>query len=317
MKHKYKMQFCTRCGCPLSAGSLFCKNCGATIETPDPNQPFMNNSTTNNIRKSINKRNKMQAKVSGTKIGMIICFAFAAFFIPMAIATDLSMLALSFFLGILGAMFLILDRTPKESQYILGKSKGLKKGMFIFLSLFLAFVLFMAIINAFPESPTDTNDNDTKQSQQTEKINNNNNNNKTPASNENGSANNSPPVEKSKSPVTISGWSWTRNSVGGVEWNFKFTNNSDKTIKYITMSWDCYNAVGDKVYDEITGKSSYSTQYTGPLEPGQTTDTMCTTSLFYSYSYKTSKLTKLQVEFMDGTKVQVTDDLYTDIIIAD
>ena len=122
------------------------------------------------------------------------------------------------------------------------------------------------------------------------------------------------PSSKPKSPVTISEWKWTRDYVGGVEWTFKLTNNTDKTIKYVAIEWDCYNAVGDLVYDEITGKSSYGIRYTGPLEGGKTSNSLCNTSLFYSYSYKSSRLCYLSVEFMDGTIIQITDRGYTDIL---
>lgn len=122
------------------------------------------------------------------------------------------------------------------------------------------------------------------------------------------------PEEKQKSPVTISGWRYTIDYVGGVEWNFKLTNNTDKEIKYVSMEWYCYNAVGDLVRCEITGRSSHSVRYTGPLGPGQTSNTQRNTTLFYNHCYKSAKLTKLQVEFIDGTIINVTSQGYSDII---
>ena len=83
------------------------------------------------------------------------------------------------------------------------------------------------------------------------------------------------------------------------------------------MEWDCYNAVGDLVFDEITRKSGYSVKYTGPLEAGETTTLMCTTTLFYNYAYNSSKLTKLIVQFMDGTIIYVNDESYFDIVMSD
>lgn len=122
------------------------------------------------------------------------------------------------------------------------------------------------------------------------------------------------PTEKVKSPITISEWTWTRDSAGGVEWDFRFTNNTDKTVKYIVMEWYCYNAVGDLVYDEISRKASHGIKFTGPLEAGKTSDLMCNSTLFYNHSYHTSKLTKLTVEFMDGTVIHINDEAYVDII---
>ena len=122
------------------------------------------------------------------------------------------------------------------------------------------------------------------------------------------------PTEKVKSPITISEWTWTRDSAGGVEWDFRFTNNTDKTVKYIVMEWYCYNAVGDLVYDEISRKASHGIKFTGSLEAGKTSDLMCNSTLFYNHSYHTSKLTKLTVEFMDGTVIHINDEAYVDII---
>lgn len=123
------------------------------------------------------------------------------------------------------------------------------------------------------------------------------------------------PEEKPKSPVTISGWRYTIDYVGGVEWNFKLTNNSDKTIKYVVLEWNCYNGVGDLVRDEITGRTYHSVKYTGPLDPGRTTNTQRNTTLFYNHAYKSASLTKLQVEFMDGTVINITSQGYSDIIV--
>lgn len=122
------------------------------------------------------------------------------------------------------------------------------------------------------------------------------------------------PTNKPKSPITISNWTWERDYAGGVEWNFQFNNNTNKVVKYITMEWNCYNAVGDLVYDEITGKCSHGVKFTGPLEVGQTSDLLCNTNLFYNYSYQSSKLTKLTVEFMDGTIIYISSKGYTDIL---
>lgn len=124
------------------------------------------------------------------------------------------------------------------------------------------------------------------------------------------------PAEKQLSPVSICDWSHTINYFGGVEWNFRFKNNSEKTVKYITMEWNCYNAVDDLVYDNITGNCNFSITYTGPLSPGETSGSNCNTTLFYNHSYSYSKLTKLVIEFMDGTVVHIHDKGYYDYWIV-
>ena len=125
------------------------------------------------------------------------------------------------------------------------------------------------------------------------------------------------PESKPISPITISDWSWTRDYAGGVEWNFKFTNNTDKVVKYINIEWACYNAVGDLVYDEITNKCTHSVKYTGPLQAKETSILLRNTTLFYSYSYHSSKLTKLSVEFTDGTIIYITSQGYSNILAED
>ena len=121
------------------------------------------------------------------------------------------------------------------------------------------------------------------------------------------------PQNKPKSPVTISEWNWTTDYFGGVEWNFILTNNTEKTIKYVTMEWDCYNAVGDLIYDDFSKDSSHGILFTGPLEPAQCTEVLRNTTLFYNHSYHSAKLTKLKVEFMDGTIIYVNDEGYSGI----
>lgn len=124
------------------------------------------------------------------------------------------------------------------------------------------------------------------------------------------------PTEKTKSPITMSDWKWSRDYVGGVEWSFRFTNNTDKVVKYITVKWNCYNAVGDLVRDEITGKTSHGVTVTGPLNPRETTDFLCNSTKFYSYSFSKAVLSYMVVEFMDGTVIRI-NDAYTDFLVKE
>ena len=117
------------------------------------------------------------------------------------------------------------------------------------------------------------------------------------------------PIKK-QSPVTVVGMRWTMDYVGGVEWTFKIRNNSDKEIKYITFQWGCYNAVGDPIRDEISRKDYVRLKYTGPLAPGETTDSKRNTTLFYNHSYANMKWNEITVEYMDGTKERITEYHY-------
>ena len=110
-----------------------------------------------------------------------------------------------------------------------------------------------------------------------------------------------------QSPVTVVGMRYTIDYVGGVEWTFKIRNNSDKEIKYITFQWSCYNAVGDSIRDEISGKSYVRIKFTGPLAPGETTGSKRNTTLFYNHAYANMKWNEITVEYMDGTTESITE----------
>lgn len=121
-----------------------------------------------------------------------------------------------------------------------------------------------------------------------------------------------------KAPVTISRFRWTRDSAGGVEWSFSLKNNSSKTINYVILTWNNYNAVGDPAYDQITGKSAYQLYYTGPIKPGKKVSNIVNTRLFYSWNYKSSLISEVIIMYADGTEQVISgNDLrtYKDLII--
>ena len=115
------------------------------------------------------------------------------------------------------------------------------------------------------------------------------------------------------SPVTIIGWRYEIDSAGGVEWNFQIRNNTDKQIKYVTLQWDCYNAVGDLIRDEISGKTCHGVKITGPLDAHTTSTRKRNTTKFYNYTLKSYKLTDAVIEYMDGTTETLTN--YHDNVI--
>lgn len=64
-------------------------------------------------------------------------------------------------------------------------------------------------------------------------------------------------------------FSFSVDSAGGIELNFRAKNNSGKEIKYIRFDVDLYNAVNDKIEDEIKNTSSVSVEVTGPISSGK------------------------------------------------
>lgn len=118
---------------------------------------------------------------------------------------------------------------------------------------------------------------------------------------------------RKQSPVTILDWCHNIDYVGGVEWNFRIRNNTNKQIKYVTLKWSCYNAVGDQVYDSIGWDPYVSVRFTGPLNAYATTDTKRNMTKFYNNTVSTYKMNKIVVEYMDGTTEEVTE--YHDNIV--
>ncbi|NLC41720.1 MAG: zinc-ribbon domain-containing protein [Erysipelothrix sp.] len=115
---------------------------------------------------------------------------------------------------------------------------------------------------------------------------------------------------KKQSPITIVNMRYTIDFVGGVEWTFYLRNNTDKEIKYIFLAWDCYNGVDDLIKDEITGKTSVSLKYTGPLAPWATTTLLNNSNKFYNSTYKKSIYTLIEVEYMDGKTEKINSNDY-------
>lgn len=109
------------------------------------------------------------------------------------------------------------------------------------------------------------------------------------------------------SPITILERTYSMDYLGGVQWNFKIRNNTDKQIKYVTIQWSCYNAVGDLVYDDINGRSYVRLRYTGPLDAYSTSVLICNSTKFYDNNYYSQKITEVIVEYMDGTTEKLTN----------
>jgi uncharacterized protein YjdB len=106
---------------------------------------------------------------------------------------------------------------------------------------------------------------------------------------------------KEKSPISIVNISYTKDSSGGIQWSLKFRNNTKKTINYITLLWDNYNAVGDLIYDEKTGKEYTRSKFTGPLKAGETSGVNKNTTLFYNPTFKSVVIKEIIIEYSDGT----------------
>lgn len=148
---------------------LFCQKCGTKVDIPsntseEVNQTVDSNSITyQNYNIPNNTINKKPAVRKGFKVGATICFVFAGIYALISIGISM-MFGMTLFLGILGIMFLLLGKTPKEAKYMFGKTNGLTKGAFVGICIALAFVCFGVFVST-TEPPADITTSNTTQTQ--------------------------------------------------------------------------------------------------------------------------------------------------------
>lgn len=91
------------------------------------------------------------------------------------------------------------------------------------------------------------------------------------------------------------------NSAGGVSVKGAFVNNSDKTIKYISIRFQPFNSVGDAVGCSIKNVSDYGLRCTGPINPNATYS-FFGENMWYNHSISSVKVTRADIQYMDGTE---------------
>ncbi len=109
-------------------------------------------------------------------------------------------------------------------------------------------------------------------------------------------------------------WHYQPNSAGGVSVSFDFQNTSaTKTIKYASFFFIPYNAVNDAVSCSISGKSEAGVKCTGPVEPNQIRRRRLWENAWYDYSITSVRLSKVYIEYMDGTDEVVPGSQVTEV----
>lgn len=91
-------------------------------------------------------------------------------------------------------------------------------------------------------------------------------------------------------------------SVGGVDIKLTINNNSDKTIKYVVMSFYAKNAVGDMIYCRIKGDREELVRMTGPIAPGESKSGTCQ-NYWYNSEVHYYGLLHFSIEYTDGTMI--------------
>ena len=117
------------------------------------------------------------------------------------------------------------------------------------------------------------------------------------------------PILENRNYVGIYGLETSEpNTAGGVDVNIRFSNDSDKTIKYIYFNVTPYNAVDDVVSSEIGDRNTVSLELTGPIEPSDRFDSdtfisVSTENAWYNTNIKYAKLESVRIIYMDNEEV--------------
>ena len=95
------------------------------------------------------------------------------------------------------------------------------------------------------------------------------------------------------------------NSADGIEPTLFIANNSGKSIKYVDFNATFYNAVGDKVRNDIGNSYSKALQIIGLIKPW-TMDYFKWDPVFYSPVVKRMYVKSATITYMDGSKKTVS-----------
>jgi len=94
-----------------------------------------------------------------------------------------------------------------------------------------------------------------------------------------------------------------KNSADGIFLHWAAKNVTNKTIKYLTITFEFYNAVGDLTKEEISSKTSKTMKLTGPIEPQEAF--YIADIVGYSVDCQSIKITDIKVDYMDGTSSNI------------
>lgn len=95
------------------------------------------------------------------------------------------------------------------------------------------------------------------------------------------------------------------NSVGGHDFDFSFTNNSKKTIKYYYINLTFRNAVGDLCHDEIRGFSNTTLSGIGPIEGGCSEYGGWGVVIYDEWAEK-AVINSFKIVYMDGSSITLS-----------
>ena len=101
------------------------------------------------------------------------------------------------------------------------------------------------------------------------------------------------------STTSYFGFCYYKNSADGIKVCWGAENLSGKTINYYTVTLYFFNSVDDPAYSEITGKSSKTLKYVGPIAPNG--DMLIYGIVDYVPTCKKVLIGEITLEYSDGT----------------
>lgn len=95
------------------------------------------------------------------------------------------------------------------------------------------------------------------------------------------------------------------NSADGCDFTLAYSNESDKTIKYLTWYGTAYNAVDDPVYCTARMRKELSGKETGPIAPGAIGGGSWE-CVIYNNTARYMVLSRIVIDYMDGTSKTIS-----------
>ena len=105
------------------------------------------------------------------------------------------------------------------------------------------------------------------------------------------------------------------NSVGGIKIYLSAFNMTDKPIKYFDFWAKHYDRVGELQSDDITGEASIGYRFTGPYLREKPISGNFGPS-FYGFGANCMELDRVEVTYMDNTKLVFDDETLKSIIVS-
>lgn len=102
------------------------------------------------------------------------------------------------------------------------------------------------------------------------------------------------------------------NSAGGVDVSFTVKNQAAEEIKYVDLTLNFYNRVGDIVSSDIGFDKTFLLSLTGPIAPGDKggteVDDMYWPNVIYNSNATKILITEIRIEYMDGESLTLTSE---------